>query len=530
MKLKTFALLLTSATVLSAQNSAFYDLTEDNGVFTNWIGSFTFTTPLENGQAQINHLEHGPLFLFTEGQNVWLFDSNLVRATGLPGWIYTNRDFHPYFFVLGYPNNWLLYLEGVPGPRATPRIFSDIVSGGSVLLPNREISNIAEIATASGSFNSLVTALGAAGLANTIATGGPFTVFAPTDDAFAALDPDLLNTLLTDDISALTDILLYHVVAEELTSTDLLLSPEGVFRGQRIDYFLPTLGGNYLSVQVTPFGISINGSVNVVIPDVEASNGIIHAIDSVLLPPDSIVGVASAGPFDTLVTLVATAGLVDTLSGEGPFTVFAPTEEAFAALDPDTVAFLLSEAGRETLIGILTYHVVPGMVFASEVPLGTPVATVNGAEVEFSTGPLGGLRINGANIISTNILANNGVIHVIDSVILPPPDEGATTTFVIGFDSAAFNYTINGVAGAPITMRRGTTYTFSRSDFGGHPFTLATVAPGTSFEESHRYGNTPNLTAAGQTIVYTPDANTPNTLFYRCTVHASMGGTITVID
>ena len=520
---------LCSALYLPAQNAAFDDLTEQNGIFSNWIGSFTFTTALDDGQAWIEHMEHGPLWLYTEGQNVWLYDANLRDATGLPGWIYTNRDFHPYFFVLEYPNNWLLYLEGVPGPSTTPRIFADIITGGSVLLPNAPLANIAEVADAAGGFSTLLSALATADLADAVATGGPFTVFAPTNEAFTRVDSETLNTLLTEDTETLAQILLYHVVAEPLSSSDLLLSAEGVFRGQQVDYFLPTLAGIDLAVQVTPFGIVINGSSAVISADIAASNGIIHVIDEVIMPPGTVVDLATAAGFDTLVDLVVAADLAGALSGEGPFTIFAPTEEAFAALDPETVAFLLSEEGRDTLVDILTYHVIADKVYASEVPLGIPVETLSGdATVTFTTGTNGVLRINNANIISTNIVGSNGVIHVIDEVIMPPSME--TTSFNIGFDSAAFNYTINGETGANITMRRGVTYTFTRTAFGGHPFALSTAAPGVPWSESDRYGNAPNLTAEGDNIVYSPDASTPATLYYRCTVHASMGGTITVTD
>ncbi|MCC5808200.1 MAG: fasciclin domain-containing protein [Opitutales bacterium] len=517
-----------TAVSLPAQQSAFDDLTGDNGVFTNWIGSFTFTTELEDGEAWIEHLEHGPLRLYTEGQNVWLFDANLRNATGLPGWIYTNREFHPYFFVMEYPNNWLLYLDGVPGPSASPRIFADIVAGTSVLLPNAPLSNIAETADAAGGFESLLAALDAAGLSTTIATGGPFTVFAPMDDAFAQIDSETLNTLLTEDTETLAQILLYHVIDESLTSANLLLSADGVFRGQQVDYFLPTLAGIDIALQVTPFGIIINGSSMVTAADIQTSNGVIHVINEVILPPGTVVDLATDGGFSTLVDLVAAAGLAETLSGDGPFTVFAPTEEAFAALDPETVSFLLSEEGLDTLVDILTYHVIGGKVYASEVPVGESVETLSGDSVTFSAGAMGGLRINSASIVATNIVGSNGVIHVIDEVIMPPA-MGATS-FDIGFDAGAFNYTVNGTTGADITMRRGVTYTFTRTAFGGHPFTLSTAAPGTSWSESDRYGNTPNLTAEGETIVYTPDASTPATLYYRCTVHAPMGGTITVID
>jgi transforming growth factor-beta-induced protein len=525
-RLLTF--LFASVTPVLAQTSAFDDLVVAGDVYSNWIGDFTFNTPLSDGKAYINHLEHGPLYLFTEGQNVWLYDWNLAASTGLPGWIYTNRDFHPYFFVMGYPNNWLFYLQGVPGPRATPRVFADVVAGTSVTLPNREHRNIAEVAIDAGAFTSLVAALTATNLADTIATGGPFTVFAPVDAAFDAIDSSVLNALLTTDTATLASILLHHVVAGELTSSDLTLSGAGALRGQKTDYYLTTLGGSDLHVQVTPFGIVLNGSAQVTVPDVQAANGTIHVIDSVLMPPGTIVDLAVANGFATLVDLVVAAGLADTLAGTGPFTVFAPTEAAFGALDSDTVSFLLSPEGRDTLIAILTYHVVPGTVYASEVPLATPVPTVNGASVTFSASPTGGLRINDANIIATNVVASNGVIHVIDAVILPPAQ--LPTTFSIGFDAAAFNYTINSTVGADITMRRGTTYTFERTAFSGHPFTLSTVAPGTPWSESDRYGSTPNLTQTAETIVYTPSAATPDTLYYRCTVHASMGGKISVID
>ena len=131
----------------------------------------------------------------------------------------------------------------------------------------------------------------------------------------------------------------------------------------------------------------------------------------------TIVDIAAGNPdFSTLVAAVTAAGLVETLSGEGPFTVFAPTNAAFAALPAGTVESLLNDI--PTLTGILTYHVVPGAVMASALSEGLTVATVNGAEVTFTLA--NGAQINGANIVATDITASNGVIHVIDAVILPP--------------------------------------------------------------------------------------------------------------
>jgi len=123
-----------------------------------------------------------------------------------------------------------------------------------------------------------------------------------------------------------------------------------------------------------------------------------------------------AGTFNTLVAAVNAAGLVDTLKGEGPFTVFAPTDEAFAALPEGTVDALLEDI--PALTAILTYHVVAGKVMSTDLSDGMMAATVNGAEVTIST--MGGVKVNGANVIAADIETSNGVIHVIDAVILPP--------------------------------------------------------------------------------------------------------------
>ena len=132
----------------------------------------------------------------------------------------------------------------------------------------------------------------------------------------------------------------------------------------------------------------------------------------------TIVDIALVTPgFETLVAAAVAAGLVETLSGEGPFTVFAPTDAAFAALPEGLVEKLLLEENRDLLVKILTYHVVPGTVLAADVTDGD-VATVEGQDVTFST--MGGVTVNGANVVLADVLASNGVIHVIDAVILPP--------------------------------------------------------------------------------------------------------------
>lgn len=134
-------------------------------------------------------------------------------------------------------------------------------------------------------------------------------------------------------------------------------------------------------------------------------------------PAGTIVDIAVAdGNFSTLVAAVQAAGLAETLSGEGPFTVFAPTNAAFAALPAGTVEALLNDI--PTLTGILTYHVIPGAVMAGDLSDGMTATTVNGQDVTFTLGADGAM-INGAHITATDIEASNGVIHVIDAVILP---------------------------------------------------------------------------------------------------------------
>lgn len=132
-----------------------------------------------------------------------------------------------------------------------------------------------------------------------------------------------------------------------------------------------------------------------------------------------IVDTASeAGSFTTLIAAVEAAGLVETLKGDDPFTVFAPTDEAFAALPEGTLDDLLLEENRDQLVSILTYHVVPGNVASSDLTEGMTAATVEGNEVTFTLE--GGPKVNDANITQPDVAADNGVIHVIDAVIMPP--------------------------------------------------------------------------------------------------------------
>ncbi len=140
---------------------------------------------------------------------------------------------------------------------------------------------------------------------------------------------------------------------------------------------------------------------------------------------DDIVDIASdTDALSTLVAAVEAAGLVETLKGDGPFTVFAPTNEAFDALPDGTLESLLLEENREMLIEILTYHVVPGKVMSGDLSDGMTAGTVQGSDVTISVGDYG-VSVNDASVVQADVEASNGVVHVIDAVILPPQEESA---------------------------------------------------------------------------------------------------------
>jgi len=269
-----------------------------------------------------------------------------------------------------------------------------------------ELPNIVETAVAAGTFQTLVAAVEAAGLAETLQGEGPFTVFAPTDDAFAALGEETINALLADP-ETLSGILLYHVVAGEVRAEDVVTLNSA-----------ETAAGFPVVIRVTDEGVFVNNAM-VTATDIEASNGIIHVLDTVILPPagDIVETAIADGRFTTLVAALEAAGLVEALQAEGPFTVFAPTDDAFAALGEETINALLADP--ETLSNILLYHVVDGAVFSGDVAGLSSATTLNGTDVTISVDEGGNVFINDAQVIITDIITKNGVIHVIDTVIVP---------------------------------------------------------------------------------------------------------------
>jgi uncharacterized surface protein with fasciclin (FAS1) repeats len=266
---------------------------------------------------------------------------------------------------------------------------------------------IVQTAQEAGSFNILLAALEAANLTSALEGTGPFTVFAPTDDAFAQIDSDVLNDLIANP-ELLARVLTYHVVSGEFTSTDVA----------GLD-FATTLNGKDVSLSFDGTTVMVDDAT-VTAPDVGASNGIIHVIDQVLLPEpiaDILQTADGAGIFTTLLAAVDAAGLTAVLQGDGPFTVFAPTDDAFAAIDPDALNALLADP--QALAAILTYHVVPGALEAADVLASGFLTTVNGADAPVSLDNDGNPRIDDAIIIGTNIGARNGIVHIIDRVIFP---------------------------------------------------------------------------------------------------------------
>jgi transforming growth factor-beta-induced protein len=289
----------------------------------------------------------------------------------------------------------------------------------TVLLPQEELGTIVDIAVADGRFTTLVTAVQEAGLVETLSGEGPFTVFAPTDEAFAKLPEGTVEALLAD-IPALTDILLYHVVSGEVLAEDVIMLSEA-----------ETVLGEKVMIKVEDGNVYINDSM-VVITDIMADNGVIHVIDTVLLPPQelgTIVDIAVAdGRFSTLVTALQEAELVEALSGEGPFTVFAPTDDAFGKLPDGTIEALLGDI--PALTDILLYHVVSGEVMAEQVVALNSAKTLNEKFVEIKVMD-GMVYINDAQVIITDIQADNGVIHVIDTVLLPGESVGSIAEIAV---------------------------------------------------------------------------------------------------
>jgi uncharacterized surface protein with fasciclin (FAS1) repeats len=280
--------------------------------------------------------------------------------------------------------------------------------------------NVVQLAQANPDLSILVEAVVAADLPATLSGTGPFTVFAPTNAAFAALLTELgvTKAQLLANKPLLTAVLQYHVVGAKVLKAQIPL-------GKAIS---PLAGGFFKIDQVGADFVITDGrnrTAKITATDIAATNGVVHVVDKVILPADkNIVQTAQALPdFSILVEAVVAADLATTLSGAGPFTVFAPTNAAFAALLTElgvTKAQLL--ANKPLLTKVLTYHVLGARVLKADVVPGPQPATVEGENFSISgTLVITDKRARTSNIVATDVLASNGVIHVIDKVILPSP-------------------------------------------------------------------------------------------------------------
>ncbi len=294
----------------------------------------------------------------------------------------------------------------------------DAVVVGDVEVPE-PLGTIVDVAVANGGFTTLVTALQATGLDQTLAdTSATYTVFAPTDDAFALLGDEAINDLLADT-ATLSDILTYHVISGSVDSTAAMASA-----GQTVTM----VNGDAVGLSLDGADLLVN-SATVTMIDIPASNGIIHVIDAVLTPladmgsptQDIVQTAVAAGTFSTLVSALQATGLDATLSNpDETFTVFAPTDAAFAVLGQSTIDLLLADTA--TLSSILLQHVVQGAAVNS-----VTAFTLNGGQATTAGGTMIDIAIDsgsdtlsfgGATVSTTDIYTTNGVIHVLDAVVV----------------------------------------------------------------------------------------------------------------
>lgn len=291
---------------------------------------------------------------------------------------------------------------------------SDSTSGGLVAMgavqgAKAAKGDIVDTAVAAGNFKTLAAALQAAGLVETLKGPGPFTVFAPTDAAFAKLPAGTLETLLKPENKAtLAAILTYHVVPGRAMASDVLgKSSWTTVNGQRLDVSQNS-------------GTPMIDGATITATDIVTSNGVIHVIDTVMIPSskDVVDTAVAAGDFKTLAAALTAAGLVETLKGKGPFTVFAPTDAAFAKLPAGTLERLLTPQGKAELAKILTLHVVPGRIYSDQAIAAKSAKSVQGGMLTIAKNG-DAVTVNGAKVVKADIDSSNGVIHVIDTVILP---------------------------------------------------------------------------------------------------------------
>jgi transforming growth factor-beta-induced protein len=300
----------------------------------------------------------------------------------------------------------------------------------SVIAPQAFAStgDIVDIASKAPQFSTLVTALKAADLVTALQDVGPFTVVAPNNDAFKALPAGVLEKLLLPvNKPELQKILKYHVVSGSAKASDLITV------AQSTTPTVKTLEGSNINLSVIATDLVLNNTSKVIATDIVATNGIVHEINQVLIPPTfdptklksevklvNIVKTAVANPdFSTLVKALKAACIDEKLIQKGPFTVLAPNNAAFAKIPADVLEKLLLHENKHVLAKILNYHIISGSFDASQIGKLTTAKTNSGSSINI-TNNNNMLTINGnTKVIATDINSSNGIIHVIDSVLIP---------------------------------------------------------------------------------------------------------------
>ena len=396
--------------------------------------------------------------------------------------------------------------------------------------------NLIDFASEAEGFDTLLGAIDATGLTTTLQFLGPFTAFAPSDEAFEGVDVESLSA------EQLAEILTYHVIDGEVAAGDL--EPTNT---------VPSLQGDDLFITADNGEVTVNSSASVVLPDVDdPTNGIIHVIDEVLFP-DSYGNVVDNAvkryQLTTLVDLVTQQGLAETLADpDAEYTVFAPTNEAFDAIS-ETLAGLSDEQVTSTLL----YHVLGAVVLSSDLEESQRVETLNDGEEILVEVADGVVTINGeAEVTVADVEGTNGVIHIIDAVLIPEelgggaPDEEEVSASITIENQGSEAWVINEIDGdgangeigeenAALTLDEDLRFTVENLGSGGHPFQLrdsdgeVLIAAAENGELQDYEDANVVVEDDGRYITFTLTGELADRVAtYNCQPHAAMEGTLTV--
>jgi transforming growth factor-beta-induced protein len=380
-------------------------------------GTFTLFAPTDAAFAALGTETINALLADAEGALAEILKYHVVGATAFSGNL-SNGD---KFTTLEGSEIEVTIDNGNVFINGAQVIFADYKAPNGVVhvidaVITPPTNTVVDIIVNSNVHESLEAAVIAAKLDGALSGDGPFTVFAPTDAAFAALGQATIDALFADAEGALAEILKYHVISGKIMAGDLS-------DGQ----IATMLEGTDAFISLFDAKAYINQAM-ITVTDIEADNGVVHVIDAVITQPTSIVDIVVNSPrHETLETAVIAAGLAGALSAEGTFTLFAPTDAAFAALGTETINALLADA-EGALAEILKYHVVGATAFSGNLSNGDKFTTLEGSEIEVTIDN-GNVFINGAQVIFADYKAPNGVVHVIDAVITPPTNTREVTLF-----------------------------------------------------------------------------------------------------